>query len=203
VTLPSRLLAEAFTAPLGDLGFARVGLRNVWMRERDGIDHAVSIESSRGSWKVRWDVVQPAVGGILHDKVNAGPEVAYSGIVAGTAHPSMRAGVIASFTADDAQDTESVIGGLKLAGLQVAAWLDDFGDVPALLSYLTRDSDDRDPRVTFPAHKPLRLLTAAALAAVSHRPEAEDLAARAREALGQRHDRTTQDRLARLAAALA
>ena len=93
---------------------------------------------------MRWDVVQPAVGGILHGRGTAGPEVAYSDIVTGTAHPSIRAGAIASFTADDKQNAESVMGGLKVAGLQVAAWLDDCSLPPPLLRYRA----DPRPRIS-------------------------------------------------------
>src|SRR4029079_6429132 len=45
--------------------------------------HAVSLEWSRGSWGVRWDIVHPRVGGLLQGRRAEPFEVAYSGFITG------------------------------------------------------------------------------------------------------------------------
>lgn len=97
MSLPSTFVSQALDLPLRGVGFARVARRNVWLREGRGIGHAVSLEFSHGSWKVRWDVVQPAVGAILHGKLAGQADVAYSGIVTGTAQAAPSSGVVAAF----------------------------------------------------------------------------------------------------------
>lgn len=201
VPLNSTLINQAINAPLSGMGFSRVGRRNVWMREGRGIDHAVSLEYSHGSWKVRWDVVQPAVGAILHGTLAAAADVAYSGIVTGLAQPALRPGVVATFAEADFLHP-GLIGGVKLAALQVAEWLDDFGDSRDVILYLVQDFEGRDRGVIVPFHRPLRLFTAAALAAVDGAPDAADLAAEAAEAIGQPRDRIIDERMKRLATAL-
>ncbi len=166
------------------------------------VAHAVSLESSHGSWKVRWDIVQPSVGQILHGKLAEPADVAYSGIVTGVAQPALRSGVTASFTLADVDSRDSLVQGLNQAVTQVAEWLAEFPTSTHVVAYLTQDFDQRDLRVTFPAHRPLRLLTAAGIAAVERSSDAASLAATAIEALGSGQDALTRSRVERLVAAL-
>ena len=202
MAIPAKFLREAFDEPLSDLRFVRVGRRHVWMRSGDGIDHAISLEGSHGSHKVRWDVVHPAVGELLHGRHTDRADVAYSGVITGAAAPALRSGVVASFRQEDTEEQGGLVAGVREAAVQVAGWLDDFEGTVSAIGYLTQDFDVPDRRVVFPAHTPLRLYVAAGLAASDGVPGAEELAERAIESLTPFTDSLTSERIDRLRAAL-
>lgn len=204
VTLSARLLREAIDEPLRPFGFSQVGRRQVWMRQATGLDHAVSLESGRGGWSVRWDIVHPGVGELLHGRRAQPADVRYTGFIVGTARSSLRPGVIAHFGRDDLQDGVALSRGLALAAVQVAEWTADFTAVQEVIAYLTQRPGQklRDPRVTIPGNWPFRLFTAAALAVVSGYPDAQGLGEAAIKALAPWRGRTTDERIQRLEDAL-
>jgi hypothetical protein len=203
VALPARFLHEAFDEPLGPLGFARVARRQVWLRAARGVEHAVSLESRSGTCMVRWDVVHPAVGELLHGRRADPSDVRYSGFITGTAQAALRSGVVARFKPTDVVDG-SLTAAVASAAEQVAEWTADFATARLVIDYLMQHPGQKldDPRVVVPVHWPLRLFTAAGLAAVESEPDAQDLAAQAIDALGSGAP-PTAERLQRLEDVLA
>jgi hypothetical protein len=196
--LPYRFLSDAMDGPLSPFGFARVDRRQVWMRSVGDLAHAVSLEWSRGSWGVRWDVVHPSVGELLHGKHIEPHDVAYSGFITGWAQPSLGPDVIAHFKPADVQDNNaSLMDGVGRGAAQVAGWTNDFATARSIIEYLIQDPGQKlvDPRVVIPVNWPLRLYTAAALAVVEGESDGTDLADRAAETLAATDPRI--DRLRR------
>jgi hypothetical protein len=204
VRLSAPFLRQAFDEPLGPFGFARIGRRQVWMRAADGLDHAVSLEWHH-SWKVRWDVVHPAVGEVLHGKRVEPYAVSYSGFITGLASARLGQGVVASFRQEDLSDPDRLARGVARATAQVAEWSDDFRMPDVVIDYLLAKPGQklRDPRVAVPGNWPLRVFTAAALAAVVGRFDARELAERVVAESAPLRGGVTDERNQRLQALLA
>lgn len=205
VALPARFIRIALNEPLVSLGFTRVGRRHVWLRDVGRLQHAVSLEYHWGSWGVRWDVVHPGVGELLHGKLVEPARVAYSGFIGGwasTHHPPP--GVVVFFERDDIETKPGLAEGVAKAAVQVGDWTSEFDSVRGTLDYLLQAPGDKlpDKRVISPAHWPLRIYTAAALATVEREPGATELAERAIEALARFRGSLTDERIERLTTAL-
>lgn len=194
MSLSVALLRDGFGRPLEPLGFSRVGRRQVWIRECPGFAHAVSMERYAATWTVRWDVVNPRVGHLLHGVPVVADDVRYSGFISGTARVAFRKG---------ATEDEPLINAVSGAVAEVAAWFSDFMTVQQTIEFLTQDPGEklRDPRVTVPSNWALRIFTAAALAVTERQESAADLVERATEAMGSSSD-VARERTQRLFGAL-
>lgn len=175
MALPVRFLREAFDDPLRPVGFSRVGRRQVWLRQRPSFAHAVSVETYSTARTVRWDIVNPAVGMVLHGRLAEPADVPYTGFVTGTAQATA-GGVVSRFGSGDVDD-RAVVVGVAAAATQVAGWMATFATTSDVINFLTQRPGEplRDARVTVPTNWPLRVFTAAALATVEHHEQAEDL----------------------------
>lgn len=199
------VLREVFQAELQPLGFERHARSKVWLRHADGLEHAVSIEGRSGWITIRWDVVCPPVGAILHGKLPQPHEVAYSGVIAGTPQPALEAGVKSGASSDELrQDLGAAIGGMQLGVRQVVRWLGYYPSRDGAIEELLSESTPGErPFVIVPSSQQLRLFTAAAFAAVGRDPRAVELVELAVAGSAPWKGGITDERNVRLRAALA
>jgi hypothetical protein len=201
--VPDGFLRDAFDAPLRPLGFSRAGRRQVWLRDCAGLAHAVSLESYSKFWTVRWDIVNPAVGKLLHGRLADVADVRWTGFITGTAQVAFGEGLQARFGLDEVAD-QAAIAGVAAAVTQVATWTGEFNNVRRTIEFLTQNPGEklRVVGMTVPSNWPLRAFTAAALAVVDAQPDATELVEQAVAAMASLGE-TGHTRAARLVAALA
>ena len=124
--------------------------------------------------------MNPLVGEILWGEHKHSSNVAISGFITGLAQTALDPEVQASFAAHDLAPgmlrATTVAVGAAVA--QVTRWCDDFPSVGSVLAYLLQPFSESDVRVTVPAHEPLRVFVAAAVATIHRMPQAAELAAR-------------------------
>jgi hypothetical protein len=172
------------------------------MHPGEDFGYAVSLEVHRKLWMVRGDLVNPAVGEILHGVSKEPSDVAYSGFI--TCTPDRREpGVRDSFFRFDLADLEALSGGLGQGVAQVADWLLAFTSTRAVIDYLLQrpGEDLRDPMLSAGTSGwALRLFKAASLATVIGDPDASALCERAIEASAPWKGGITDKRNARLLA---
>jgi hypothetical protein len=201
-----RIVSEGIEPVLVSAGFERVR-KSTWARHRSELVHVVALLSRRESYTVQWGVVSAGavefLWGRLPEKVDVGDSV-MAGTPGTIRHPAACEFFQLGPENDEAR-IESVIASIPNDMRVVEARLREFDTRRQLRSYLMENRNPKDGRdFVIPAQLPLKLYTAAVLAAIDRDPDAVSLAEEAETALQPWiRAELTRERIRRLKSAVA
>lgn len=200
-----RIIQGAVTPYLVPLGFVADGSRS-WVRRTSELGHVIALTSRYHRFHVQWSVVSPEASPVLYGSWSEGArtyDVAAS-VVTGTPSSLRHPASCPSFKLDPEVDTsvvDDVIENLPADILLCSDWLEPLQTRRDVWTYLLSNRDEKDRRgFIVPTNLPLKLFTAATLAALDNAPEAAGLEAEARAALADLTDEINTSQLQRLAA---
>lgn len=195
------VLTEGFDAALFPAGFVRVGRKRVWLRSESEISHIVALQKNRGSFGVQWGLGCPEVAEIRWGITPDPTDVAYAIVTGHTSnirHPA-QAG---HFKPADLGESSTIAAGVRDDMGVVSQWMAPLRTRVELRSYLMENRERVDRRAfLIPAQYPLKVFTAAALAAVDRDEAACDLVTEAEAEMARFDSQDNRLQLERLRAA--
>lgn len=198
-----RIIRDAVTPNLVPLGFVADGTRS-WVRRTSELGQVIALTSRNHSYRVQWGVVSPEASSILYGSWAAGVrqfDVAAS-VMTGSPSGLRQPASCPYFRLDPEVAPaviDDVIESLPADLVSTADWLEPLQTRQDLRTYLLSNRDDKDRRgFLVPTNLPLKLFTAATLAALDGDPEAARLEVEARAAMAPWTGEATASRLVRL-----
>lgn len=200
-----RVVGEALQPRLVAAGFAPGKRPRSWVRTLPELNHVVALDKTRQHHTLRWGVWVSGASEIVWGETAEPSEVAYA-VVGGTATSIRHPAPLGSFKLaerSESSDLDPMVAALaaevELIDSTLSLYRDRRSTWQRLLIERPRAAR---PEFDFPAAQPLKLLTAAAVAALDRDPEACRLAAAAVTALSSFTDDINTARLSRLDAAV-
>jgi hypothetical protein len=177
-----------------------------WVRYGAQVQHIIAVVKQRRFYNIQWGVACEEAATIVWDAIPDPTDVGYS-VLGGTPgtirHPAPgQYWTVTSDTSDD--EVRALRDAVREDVAMVAERLRAFDSRRDVWTYLLENRDRKDPRdFLIPAHLPLKLLTAAALAAVDRDAVACTLLPEVETELSRYKDDLNHGRVARLRAATA
>jgi hypothetical protein len=157
--------------------FGKAG-RLTWVRDTPELQHVIAFLDRRGGYHVQWGIVSPETTPIMWGEEGKSGDVG-SAVLSGTPSSIRQPAPGASFrfeTANDPAVVDAIAAAVEEELRLTANWMRDLQTRRELRDYLLANRDKKDPRgFVIPTNLPLKLFTAAALAAVDRDPLALEL----------------------------